>query len=74
MGKGFVVPKGAIFKDEPSARFAQSTPTLSFVSMTSYPSRGIKITTKAKILLMWCEIGIGRVHVSFWWVGWIAVK
>lgn len=68
MREGLVVPESTVLEYKPSARLAETAPALSFVAMTSNPTRGVQVANKAKILLVWYKVGIGRVHVGLRWV------
>jgi hypothetical protein len=61
-----VVPESAVLQDEPSSWLANSTPTFALIPVTSDPTWRVEITVKAKLLLVWDEIWVARVHV-FWW-------
>lgn len=62
----FVVPEGTVLQDEPTSWLANPTPTFALIPMTSDPTRRVEIAVKAKLLLVWDEVGIARVHVFRW--------
>lgn len=61
-----VVPESAVLQDEPSSWLANPTPTFALISMTSDPTRRVEIAVKAKLLLMWDEVWVARIHVFCW--------
>lgn len=67
--EALVVPKSRILQHEPSTRFADPTPTFSFVPLATNPSWSVKIVLKPSLLLSWDHRRILGVHVPFWWTG-----
>lgn len=47
MRERLVVPEGRVLQNEPPAGLADSTPSLSLVTVSSYPSRGVKVAFKS---------------------------
>jgi hypothetical protein len=63
VGETFIVPEGAVLQYKPPSGLANSTPSFALIPVTSHPSRRIEIAVKAKLLLVWYQIRIARVHV-----------
>jgi hypothetical protein len=67
MCETLIVPESAVLQDEPSARFADSTPAFTLVAVTPDPTRRVQITVEAKFLFVRQKIWVVRVHVFRWW-------
>jgi hypothetical protein len=65
MRETFVVPKRRVFQHQPAARFTNPTPPFAFIAMTPYPARSVEIAIETKLLFVWDQVWIRRIHI-FW--------
>lgn len=63
MRERFVVPKGRVLEDEPAARLANATPSLSLVAMSTDPTRRVKVAFETEILLTRGHLRVLGVHI-----------
>ena len=67
VAEGLVIPESRVLENQPATGLANPTPPLALVAMTTYPTWGVQVAIKAKILFVRDKIRVRRIHVLFRW-------
>lgn len=64
--EALVIPEGRVLEDQPSARLADTTPSLSLVAVAANPSWRVEVTLEAQLLLVGNHVRVLGVHILGW--------